>query len=84
MPCSCRCRLASMRSSAWPTTEPASLPRPERCPACSQCRPGAPVHGSNLFSFMSMGQVWITSGGKLVGVVTDRALIEFCLDIEEH
>ena len=62
----------------------ASLPRPERCPACSQCRPGAPVHGSNLFSFMSMGQVWITSGGKLVGVVTDRALIEFCLDIEEH
>lgn len=33
----------------------------------------------SLFSFMSMGHVWITAGGKLCGVVSDRALIEACL-----
>ena len=33
----------------------------------------------SLFSFMSMGQVWITLGGQLQGVVTDRSLIESCL-----
>ena len=35
------------------------------------------IHG--IFSFMSMGQVWITSCGHLQGVVTDRALIAACL-----
>ena len=38
----------------------------------------------NLFSFMSMGQVWITSGGALQGVVTDRALIAACLHDDEE
>ena len=33
----------------------------------------------SLFSFMSMGHVWITAGGKLCGVVSDRSLIEACL-----
>ena len=38
----------------------------------------------SLFSFMSMGQVWITYGGQLQGVVTDRALIEACLPGNEE
>jgi len=38
----------------------------------------------NLFTFMSIGQVWITSGGQLRGVVTDRALIAACLHSEEQ
>ena len=38
----------------------------------------------NLFAFMSIGQVWITSGGLLHGVVTDRALIAACLHGEEQ
>ena len=38
----------------------------------------------NLFSFMSIGQVWITSGGQLRGVVSDRGLIHACLHGEEH
>ena len=33
----------------------------------------------SLFSFMSMGHVWITAGGTLCGVVSDRLLIEACL-----
>ena len=33
----------------------------------------------SLFSFMRMGQVWITAGGRLLGVVTDSALIECCM-----
>ena len=33
----------------------------------------------NLFSFMNMGQVWVTAGGRLEGVVTDRAIIDLCL-----
>ena len=37
----------------------------------------------SLFSFMSMGHVWITAGGKLCGVVSDRALIEACLPSKE-
>lgn len=36
----------------------------------------------SLFSFMSIGQVWVTSGGQLEGVVTDRALIAACLQGE--
>ena len=38
----------------------------------------------NLFTFMSIGQVWISSGGALHGVVTDRALIAACLHGEEQ
>ena len=38
----------------------------------------------SLFSFMAIGQVWITSAGKLQGVVTDRALISTCLHGEEE
>ena len=38
----------------------------------------------SLFSFMSIGQVWITSGGLLHGVVSDRALIAACLHGEEQ
>ena len=38
----------------------------------------------NLFSFMSIGQVWITSSGLLQGVVTDRGLIDACLHGEEQ
>ena len=37
----------------------------------------------SLFTFMSMGQVWISSGGLLRGVVTDRTLIEACLHSED-
>ena len=37
----------------------------------------------SLFSFMSIGQVWITSAGQLQGVVTDVALIAACLHGEE-
>ena len=35
----------------------------------------------SLFSFMSMGHVWITAGGTLCGVVSDRLLIEACLPV---
>ena len=28
---------------------------------------------------MNMGQVWVTAGGRLEGVVTDRAIIDLCL-----
>ena len=33
----------------------------------------------NLFSFMNIGTVWVTAGGRLEGVVTDRAIIDLCL-----
>ena len=33
----------------------------------------------SLFSFMSMGQVWVTHRGEIQGVVTDRGLIEGAL-----
>ena len=38
----------------------------------------------NLFSFMSMGHVWITQAGQLQGVITDRILIAACLHAEER
>ena len=37
----------------------------------------------SLFSFMHMAQAWITFAGELQGVVTDRALIEACLLLDD-
>jgi len=33
----------------------------------------------SLFSFLGMGEVWITLEGKLLGVLTDSALVQACL-----
>jgi len=38
----------------------------------------------SLFSFMNTAQAWITFGGELQGVITDRALIEACLLLDDH
>ena len=50
------------------------LPLPFLDSPCSRARARVQVH--SLFSFMNMAQAWITFGGELKGVITDRALIE--------